>query len=230
MDLKEQAARRALTYVRSGMVLGLGTGSTTAHFVDLLGEQLQGGALCDIAGVPTSERTAERARGWGIPLVTLADYAHLDLAVDGADEVDPELHLIKGLGRALLREKIVEIHAERFLVIADESKLVQKLGRGPLPVEIVPFAWQAQVRWLNTLDCRAELWCEVDGSPVVTDNGNYLALCHFAQGIADPPALARTLAARPGIVEHGLFLDMADTAIVAGRDGIQVLEWARNTR
>ena len=227
MDLKQQAANRALTYVRSGMILGLGSGSTTAHFIDMLGEQLQRGELRDIAGVPTSEGVAARARALGIPLATLSDHLHLDLAVDGADEVNPALNLIKGLGRALLREKIVEVHADRFLVVVDETKVVPRLGsRGPLPVEIAPFGADAHVRWLNTLGCRAGLWREANGVPIVTDNGNYLARCWFPDGIADPYALARTLADRPGVVEHGLFLDMASAVIVAGPEGTRVLERA----
>ncbi len=225
MDLRWQAARRALDEVRSGMTLGLGTGSTAGYFIDLLGEALQEGRLHEVRGVPTSEASAERARRWGIPLVSLADYPSLDLAVDGADEVDPKLNLIKGLGRALLREKIVESHARRLLIIVDESKLVARLGqKGPLPVEIVPFEAQVQVHWLNTLGCRAELWLEADGSPARTDNGNYLARCWFAEGISDPYALARRLAERPGIVEHGLFLDMADEVIVATTQGIHTLK------
>ena len=223
MNLKQEAARQALDYVRSGMVLGLGTGSTTRYFVEMLGQRLRNGTLQDIAGVPTSERTADLARTLGIPLTTLADQPRLDLAVDGADEVDPNLNLIKGLGRAALREKIVEVHADRFVVIVDESKLVPRLGRGPLPVEIVPFAAQAHVRWLNSLGCRAELWLEPDSRPIVTDNGNYLVRCWFPQGIADPYALARILADRPGIVEHGLFLDMADAVVVAGEGGVRTL-------
>ena len=224
MDLKDQAASRALTYVQDGMVLGLGSGSTTAYFVNKLGERLQRGELRDIVGVPTSEDTAARAHALGIPLTKLDDCPRLDLAVDGADEVDPELNLIKGLGRALLREKIVEVHADCLLVIVDEAKLVPRLGRGPLPVEVVPFSVEAHLRWLNTLGCQAEQWLEADGSPVVTDNGNYLALCRFPDGIADAYALARALADRPGIVEHGLFLDMANTVVVAGADGVRVLE------
>jgi len=222
-NLKLEAARHALTYVRSGMVLGLGTGSTNAYFVDLLGEKLQGGGLRDIVGVPTSEGTAERARALGIPIATLAEHPRLDLVVDGADEVDPNLNLIKGLGRAMLREKIVEIHAEYFVVVADESKLVPRLGRGPLPVDIVPFGLEMHIRWLNTLGCRAELRLEEDGSPVVTDNGNLMALCWFPEGIPDVYALARALADRPGIAEHGLFLDMADEVVVAGAEGIRVI-------
>jgi ribose 5-phosphate isomerase A len=225
VNLKQEAARHALSHVRSGMNLGLGTGSTTAQFIHLLAERLRSGALRDICAVPTSDWTAARARELGIPLTTLAETPRLDLAVDGADEVDPDLNLIKGLGRALLREKVVEIHADCFLVLVDESKLVRRLGsKGPLPVEILPFQAPAHVRWLNTLGCRAELWLEEDGSPAVTDNGNYLARCWFPDGIADCQALARLLADRPGILEHGLFLDMASAVIVAGRDGVRTLE------
>jgi ribose 5-phosphate isomerase A len=224
MDLKQQAASEALTHVQSGMVMGLGSGSTTAIFVELLGERLRRGILQDVVGVPTSESTAAQAHALGIPLTTLADHPHLDLAVDGADEVDPDLNLIKGLGRALLREKIVECHAKRFLVIVDGAKLVSRLGsRGPLPVEVVQFEAAAHVRWLNTLGCRAELWLEKDGSPIVTENGNYLARCWFPDGIQDVYTLARVLGDRPGIVEHGLFLGMATAVIVATPEGIRVL-------
>jgi ribose 5-phosphate isomerase A len=224
MNLKRQAALEALTYVEDGMVLGLGTGSTTAHFIDALGERLQAGVLRNIVGVPTSSGTAARATALGIPLGTLAEYPRLDLAVDGADEVDPDLNLIKGLGRALLREKIVEIHADRFVVVTDESKTVERLGRGPLPVEVLPFGLEAHLRWLNSLGCRAELWLEETGERVVTDNGNCLVRCYFPEGIADAYALAHALAGRPGILEHGLFLDMADTVIVAGEGGCRILE------
>jgi ribose 5-phosphate isomerase A len=225
MNLKAQAARHAMGYVRSGMVLGLGTGSTTAYFIELLGQKLRAGELHDIVGVPTSEGTVSLARAWDIPLTTLSEHPRLDL------EVDPDLNLIKGLGRALLREKIVEMHAERFVVVVDESKLVPRLGRGPLPVEIVTFEAATHVRWLNGLGCRAELWREENGSPfdkahgkpIVTDNGNYLARCWFPDGIEDAHALARALADRPGIVEHGLFLDMASDVVVAAGGGIRVL-------
>lgn len=226
MNFKQQAARHALSFVRSGMSLGLGTGSTAAYFIEMLGQALQKGALTGIVGVPSSERTAALARQAGIPLADLADHPWLDLAVDGADEIDPAFNLIKGLGRALLREKIVEVHSRRFIVIGDESKLVARLGRGPLPVEIVPFGAEVHVRWLNTLGCRAEWWREADGSPAVTDNGNYLARCWFPEGIADPHALSAALAERPGIVEHGLFLGLATDVIVAGPGGVRLLERA----
>lgn len=234
MSLKQEAARRALELVQNGMCLGLGSGSTTTFFIEMLGKQILQDQLHGILAVPTSEATAAHARSLGIPLTTLARHAHLDLVVDGADEVDPQLDLIKGLGRALLREKIVAVHAEKFVVIVDESKIVPRLGsRVALPVEIVKFEFQAHINWLNTLGCRAELWIEGEDSPkagesVVTDNGNYLALCWFggleAGGILDAHALARELADRPGIVEHGLFLDIADQVIVAGKDGVRIEE------
>ena len=227
MNLKKQAAGQALSYVQDGMVLGLGTGSTTKYFIEMLGEKIRSGDLVDVRGVPTSNGSASLAEELGIPLTTLAEIApgkSLDLAVDGADEIDPQLNLIKGLGRALLREKIIESHAEKLLIIADESKLVDQLGRGPLPIEIVPFEAEIQVSWLNSQDARAELWLEEGGEPVVTDNGNYLIRCWYPQGISNPHDLARLLAERPGIVEHGLFLDMADLVIVATGDGIQLKE------
>jgi ribose 5-phosphate isomerase A len=227
MNLKKQAARQALSYVQDAMVLGLGTGSTTKYFIEMLGEKIRSGDLAGVRGVPTSNGSASLAEELGIPLTTLAEIApekSLDLAVDGADEIDPQLNLIKGLGRALLREKIIESHAETLLIIADESKLVDQLGRGPLPIEIVRFEAEIQVSWLNSQGARAELWLEEGGEPVVTDNGNYLVRCWFPQGISNPHDLARLLAERPGIVEHGLFLDMADLVIIATGDGIQLKE------
>ncbi len=230
MNLKQLAASRALDFVEDGMLLGLGSGSTTAYFIDLLGERLARGEVHGILGVPTSEATARQARQAGIPLTSLSALIRgpgmpaIDLAVDGADEVDPRLDLIKGLGRALLREKIVESHARRFIVIVDESKCVSRLGRGPLPLEIVPFEATLHVHWLNTLGCRAELWLEQDGTPAKTENGNYLARCWFPDGIHDVGQLARTLADRPGIVENGLFLGMASVVIVASKEGITVRE------
>ena len=231
MNYKQLAAEYALNYVESGMLLGLGTGSTTSYFIQALGERLRIGALKDIRAVPTSIVSTDMANTLGIPLTTLSECARqgampvLDLAVDGADEVDPELNLIKGLGRAALREKIVEMHARQFVIIVDESKLVNRLGqRGAVPVEIVPFEAELHVRWLGSLGCRAELWLEEDGSPVVTDNGNYLVRCWFEGGIPNPAALSLVLAERPGIIEHGLFLGMATHVIVAGSEGIRVIE------
>lgn len=231
--LKQKAAQEAMQFVESGMWLGLGTGSTTAHFIRLLGEALQAGKLQDITGVPTSVNTAKLARSVGIPLNTLSDrlgsagLPRLDLAVDGADEVDPHLNLIKGLGRAELREKIVESYTERLLIIVDESKLVRRLGEGPLPVEIASFEAELHVRWLEGLGCKAQLWREKDGKPVISDGGNFIALCLFPGGISDPYRLAQTLSGQPGILEHGLFLDMATQVLVARADGNQILERKR---
>ncbi len=237
MNLKREAALKALGFVRSGMILGLGSGSTTAYFIDLLGEEIKSGRLEAILAVPTSERTAEQARKLGIPLTSLGWLIKhrsftplLDMAVDGADEVDPQLNLIKGLGRALLREKIIESYTDNFVVIVDESKLVPRLGsKVALPVEILPFEAEAHVHWLNSLGCQAEIWREEDGSAVVTDNGNNLALCRFEHGIEDPFGLARALADRAGIIEHGLFLGMARMVIVAGEGGIRILQVDQST-
>lgn len=225
MNLKQQAAQYALQSVQSGMVLGLGTGSTTAYFIDMLGEQIRKGNLKDIVAVPTSEATKKQAQQLGIQLTSLDKHPILDLAVDGADEVDPRLNLIKGLGRACLREKVVEINAVRFIVIVDESKIVTRLGtRCPLPVEIIRFEAQAHVNWLNTLGCRAEFWVEDNGEIVISDNGNYLVKCYFENGIPDPYELSDRLSKRPGILEHGLFLDMATQVVVAGTNGVYTME------
>ena len=225
MNLKQQAAVYAVDMVEDGMVLGLGTGSTFAYALEELGARVASGRLRSIVGVPTSEATARRARELGIPLTTLAEHPNLDMVIDGADEVDPHLDLIKGLGGALLREKIVAVAARRFITIVDESKLVTRLGtRGPLPVEVVPFAWEVHARWLSTLGCRAELRRNPDGSPYVTDNHNFIVHCTFPQGIADPYVLDRVLHTRPGIVEHGLFLGIASEVVVAGTEGVRVLK------
>jgi ribose 5-phosphate isomerase A len=229
-ELKHEAAQRALDYVQSGMRLGIGSGSTSAHFIKLLGQRIRAGELKDVLGVPTSNETVQLAQVAGVPLTSLTDLMGatgmplLDLVVDGADEVDPHQNLIKGLGKALLREKIIESHTRRFIVIVDETKLTDRLGRGPLPLEIVQFEAQLHVRWLQTLDCRAELWLQDNDQPYVTDNGNYLARCWFEGGIRDAYDLAQRLAGRPGIVEHGLFLDMADEVIVAAESGVRVIE------
>ncbi len=228
MNLKQQAAVHAVDFVEDGMVLGLGTGSTTAYAIDELGARITSGRLRDVVCVPTSEGTYSRALALGIPLTTLAERPDLDLVIDGADEVDPHLDLIKGLGGALLREKIVAIAARRFVTIVDESKLVQRLGtRGPLPVEVTQFAWEVHARWLDSLGCRTDLRREVIGDPYLTDNHNYIIHCTFPGGIAQPKALDELLHARPGIVEHGLFLGIATDVVVAAEDGIRVLTRSR---
>ena len=225
--LKRDAAREALRRVRSGMRLGLGTGSTMAHFVDLLGEALSGGRLRDIVGVPTSERTRTQAEGLGIPLQPLHRIQPLDLAIDGADEVDPELELVKGLGGALLREKMVVQAARRFVVIADESKSVPRLGtRAPLPLEVVPFSWEAHLEPLRELGLDPVLRTEADQAPYRTDNGNLILDLHAPDGFQDPWSLEGTLRARAGVVETGFFLGVASEVILAGSGGVRVVERA----
>jgi ribose 5-phosphate isomerase A len=224
-ELRRKAGEKAVDYVQSGMVLGVGSGRTSNFFIDRLGQLFQMGLVTDIQAVPTSEASAKLLCSYGIPITDLSANPVLDLAVDGADEVDSDLNMIKGLGRALLREKIVEIHARQFLVIVDETKLVSRLGSiCPLPVEILTFEWKSHISWLNQLGCRAELWRENNGDPVVTDNGNFLARLYFAQGIPDVDALAQALSQRPGILEHGLFLNMATCVLVAGKNEIMKLE------
>ncbi len=223
--MKRAAAVRALQFVESGMTVGLGTGSTVRPLLTLLAERLGEGDLKDVAAVPTSEDTARRCRELGIPLVTLVDCPELSLAIDGADEVSPRLDLIKGLGGALLREKLVAQAARRFIVVADESKLVRRLGtRAPVPVEVIPFGWTALLPFFETLGAEPVLRRGPDGSPTVTDNGNYLVDCRFVRGIPDPAALARALAKRTGVVEDGLFLRMARVAVVAGAGGVRLLK------
>ena len=205
------------------MRLGLGTGSTMSHFLDLLGEALAAGTLTDVVGVPTSHRTAGHAQRLGIPLGALHELQPLDLAVDGADEVDPRLNLVKGLGGALLREKMVVQAARRFVVIADDSKVVERLGtRAPLPLEVVPFAWEAHLEPIRSLGGEPVLRVEDGGVPVKTDNGNLILDVGFPHGIDDPEALEGTLMRRAGIVDTGLFLGMAEEAVLAGADGIRV--------
>jgi ribose 5-phosphate isomerase A len=223
--LKRAAALRAIEYVTSGTVIGLGTGSTVRPLLDLLGERLAAGALRDIVAVPTSEDTATRCRTLGVPLTTLDEQPRLALAIDGADEIGPRLDLIKGLGGALLREKLVALSARRFVVIADVSKRVRKLGsRAPVPVEVVPFGWTTHIPFFERLGAIPALRCAADGEPFVTDGGHYIVDCRFARGIPDARALARALSRRPGVVEHGLFLGMARVALVAGPRGVAVLE------
>lgn len=221
--LKRDAAREALTRVRPGMRLGLGTGSTMRHFVDLLADALDGDRLSGIVGVPTSVQTERQAEARGIPLAPLHEAAPLHLAVDGADEVDPRLDLVKGLGGALLREKMVAQAAERFVVVADASKAVERLGtRAPLPVEVVPFGWETHLAALDRLGGRGVLRTDDGGEPVVTDNGNLLIDAHFDGGISDPFEVEARLRARAGVVETGLFLDLAHEVILASGDGLAV--------
>jgi ribose 5-phosphate isomerase A len=204
------------------MALGLGTGSTTTFAVEQLGERFAAGQLQRIVAVPTSNRTAALARRYGIPLRTLAEQPELDLAIDGADEVDPRLDLIKGLGGALLREKEVERVARRFIVIVDESKLVARLGtRAPLPVEVAVDA-EATV-WPFLVSLGATVERRGGATPFVTDNGNHVLDARFSGGIDEPARLAESLDAAAGIRAHGLFLEMADEVIIAAPGGVRVL-------
>ena len=221
-NTKTLAALAALDLVESSMVLGLGSGSTAKIFVDLLGERIKAGHLDHIVGVPTSEATKRQAISLGIPLGQLADFQKLDIAIDGADEVDPNLNLTKGWGGALVREKLVEIYAERLVIVVDETKLVQRLGtRGPIPIEVAQFGWQAQAIWLqNTLRCNVKRRMDGD-KPYVTDNQNFILSCTFPEGVVDPYGVSDRLANRPGFVGHGLFLDMATDILVGTTTGVQ---------
>jgi ribose 5-phosphate isomerase A len=226
-ELKRQAAARALEGVRDGMKLGLGTGSTAKHFVELLGEKVRGGMK--VIGVPTSEATRADALRCGIALTTLDDVDRLDLTVDGADEIDPELNLIKGGGGALLREKIVAAASDRMIVIADDTKLVDVLGRFPLPVEVIPFGLAATRRAMAEAFAKCGVSGQMvvrkgrDGHVFVTDGGHWIVDAHLGR-ILDAPRLAGLLSAIPGVVEHGLFIGLASTAILAGGQGIRVIE------
>lgn len=206
------------------MRVGLGTGSTVAHFLDALGDRLRTGEIRDISGVPTSIRTEAHARKLGIPLVSLASAVRLDLTVDGADEVDPQLDLIKGMGGALLREKMVAQATEEFLIIVDESKLVERLGtRSPLPVEVLEFEWKSHEPFLERLGANPVLRMGEKDKGYRTDNGNLILDCHFQDGISDPEALENALLGRAGIVGSGLFLHMAQEVLVGGVESVSSL-------
>ena len=223
---KREAAAKALEYVRSGMRLELGTGSTAKHFVDLVGKRMRAGL--DVICVPTSDVTRKQAETLGIPLTTLDETPELDLTVDGADEIGPHLSLIKGGGGALLREKIVAAASKQMIVIADETKWVPVLGKFPLPIEVNQFGLTATKRAIETALAAAgapgacTLRQTADGHSFVTDGG-HLILDASLKRIADPGSLANRLCAIPGVVEHGLFIGMANVAILAGSDGIRVV-------
>jgi ribose 5-phosphate isomerase A len=223
MNLKQMAAERAMEAIRSGMVLGLGTGTTTRYAIELIGARLRQGELRDIVGVPTSSSTVEAARRAGVPLTTLQEHPVLDLTIDGADEVGPNLVLIKGQGGALLHEKIVARVSRREIIIGDESKLVEVLGtKFPLAVEVIPFGWGTYLEVLRELGCEPVL--RMSGErPYITDEGNYIVDCRFAR-IDDPVALEREINLIPGVVDNGLFIGLASSAIIACTDGIRELE------
>lgn len=229
-QLKQQAADHVLSYIRSGMIVGLGAGSTAVLAVRGLAGMLSRGELTGILGVPCSRAVEQEARSLGIPLTALEEHAPgadgrvIDLTFDGADEVDPNLNLIKGGGGALLREKIVAQASRREIIIVDESKLSPELGTTwAVPVEVIPFGWRTQFAYLERLGARPTLRLASDGAPFVTDQGNYILDSHFGP-ISDPHALGARLDARAGIVCHGLFLGLADEVIVAAATGLQKLK------
>jgi ribose 5-phosphate isomerase A len=211
---KRSAARRAAALARSGMVLGLGSGSTAGYAIDEIGRRLREGTLRDVLGIPTSVASERRARAGGIPLTTLERHPHIDLTIDGADEVDPSRRLIKGAGGALLREKIVATASARLAIVIDPSKRVERLGtRYPVPVEVVEFGWTTQLDPLRALGGEPLLRMAGD-VPYRTDQGNLILDVRFASGIAEPDLLAREMRRRAGVVETGLFLGFAPEVIV----------------
>jgi ribose 5-phosphate isomerase A len=223
MESKKRAAVAALAYVKDGMVVGLGTGSTSRHFHEALGTAIREGKLRDIKGVPTSEWAADFARQQGVQLTTLAQNPQPDVTVDGADEIDPQMNLIKGLGGALLREKIVAASSRRMVVIADSSKVVQKLGATqPLPIEVTPFGHETHVEFFRSLGAEPTLRQDKKkGGTFVTDNANYIYDVRFPSGIPDAVALERKLKGRAGIVETGLFIGIAAVAFIADENNVE---------
>jgi len=220
------AAEHGAKLVESGMGLGLGSGSTATLAVQAIGRRLREGSLRNIIGVPSSSAIAAVARESGVPLTTLDEHPVLDLDLDGADEVDPKLDLIKGLGGALLWEKVVAAASRRVVIFVDESKLVDRLGtKAPLPVEVIPFGWRTHLAFIESLGGKSELRTNPDGCPFVTDEGNYILHCRF-DGIADPAGLDAKLLARAGVVGTGLFLGIADQVIIGRPSGVDV--WTKS--
>ena len=217
---KEAAGRAAAELVRDGDIVGLGTGSTAYFAVVALGERVKAGLK--IIGIPTSIQTADLARQLGIPLTTLDEHPEIDITIDGADEVDPKLNLIKGGGGALLREKVVASVTKKMVVVADSGKIVGALGKFPLPVEVISFARTVVEKKIVALGASSKLRTKSDGSPYLTDNGNQILDCSFGK-IVDPAALARELNGLPGVVEHGLFIGLAKLAIVGRGNSVQTI-------
>ncbi|MFZ0814846.1 MAG: ribose-5-phosphate isomerase RpiA [Candidatus Sulfotelmatobacter sp.] len=219
---KEAASRASLRFVKDGQIVGMGTGSTAAYFIQLLGEQVKNGLR--IRGIPTSDRSREMAAELGIPLTTLDECQEIDVTVDGADEVDPQLRLIKGGGGALLREKIVASATKQLVIVADATKQVPVLGKFPLPVEVIKFAQALVAKKIRALGAAVELRRNADGKLFLTDEDNYILDCRFGK-IPDAEDLARHLSDMPGVVEHGLFIGMASVVLVA--NGSEVVELRR---
>ncbi len=221
MNAKQAAAHRAVQYIEDGMIIGLGTGSTSYWAIRYLGEKVKQGMR--ITAIATSDETERLGLQCGIKFSKMDAVEHIDIDIDGADEIDQQRNLIKGGGGALLREKIVAAGSKTFIVIADESKMVGVLGRFPLPVEIIPFGWQHTARRLLLLGCKTIIR-QKEAKPFITDNGNYILDCHFAS-IPDPVALQQQINNIPGVVENGLFVKMA-TRIVIGYDDGTVKEFS----
>jgi ribose 5-phosphate isomerase A len=219
---KQTAARAAVELVQSDSIVGLGSGSTAEYAVRFLAERVKAGLK--IRGIPTSKKTKEVAEQLGIPLTTLEEHPQIDIDIDGADEIDPQLNLIKGGGGAFLREKVIASVSRRFVVIADSGKEVKRLGKFPLPVEVIPFAQSLIKPQIEALGAQVTLRSYAYGNPYVTDEGHHILDCQFGE-IADPPALANRLREIPGVVEHGLFIGMAERALV-GKNG-EVVELRR---
>lgn len=211
---KRRAAEEAALLVQSGMVVGLGTGSTAAFAVEAIGRRLAAGDLADIRAVPTSTRTLTQADGLGIPLTSLNEVPRLDLTIDGADEVDAQGDMIKGGGGALLWEKMVAAQSDRYVIVVDEGKVVERLGRFPLPVEVVPFGWRTHLTAIEALGATPKVRLGDGGKPFKTDEGHFIIDCRFDGEIRDPEAVHHTLKRRPGVVETGLFLGFGPTVIV----------------
>lgn len=215
MNSKKLAGEKAVQYVKDGMIVGLGTGSTVYWTIKKLGELVREGL--DIRGIPTSKNTEELAIEEGIPLISLSEIGQLDITIDGADEVNPDLQLIKGGGGALLREKLIASISKRLVIVVDESKCVSRLGRFPLPVEVTPFGVEITSKQLQVLGCTPKLRTE-GNIPYKTDNGNYILDCSFSS-ISEPIELTNKINMLPGVVENGLFVNMAEIIVVAKKDG-----------
>lgn len=220
-EMKKQAAEKAAQYIEDGMTIGLGTGSTVEFAIKKIGELVQGGL--HIKGIPTSLKTKRLATELQIPLTELDEHTEIDVTIDGADEVDSNLNLIKGGGGALTREKIIAYHSNKVIIIVDETKIVKGLGCDSfLPVEVTKFGWQATKKALEEMGCTAELRKIMD-EPFITDNQNYIIDCDFGK-IADPESLEKEINNIPGVLENGLFIGLADEVIVGSKQGIMTLE------
>jgi len=222
-ELKKQAAEKAVDEIESGMMVGLGTGSTVSFALNKIAELLKEGRLKDIVGIPSSIQTEKESEKLGIPLTTFNEFQQIDLVIDGADEVDSELNLIKGGGGALLREKVLAQASKRLIIIVDESKLSSNLGKKwAVPVEVLQFAAPLEKKFLKSIGGKPQLRKKPSGHNYITDEGNYILDTHFGN-IKNPIELAQKLERRAGIVEHGLFIGMTERVIVAGKEGIKIL-------